>query len=193
MRFTRGAKYKERQWGQLAELQIGAVDLRRWILMEENGQEAFEGARGTNNARLLNQIEERWEVDRTENAETRKKPLLDYEEWAAIDRAVGREVGDRNGKGGQEKEGEMSRWETWGPKKISERWKWLTELGFYPRRRPVRNSTEEMGKSQTGGERDSPPGADVEGGITEIDMEMMDREKDPELTEKERIRLKTCE
>ena len=69
MRFTRGVRYKECQWGQLAELQIDAVALRRWILMEENDQEACTGERRSSNARLLNKIEERWEVGRTDKAD----------------------------------------------------------------------------------------------------------------------------
>ena len=40
MRFTRGAVYEEGQLEQLAELQIDTVALQRWILKEENNQEA---------------------------------------------------------------------------------------------------------------------------------------------------------
>ena len=66
--------------------------------------------------------------------------------------------------------------------KTSGKWKWLTELGFYPRRRPVRNSTEEMGKSQTGKEEESLTGTEIEEGQTEGDIDLVDRGKDPKLT-----------
>ena len=75
MRFTRGVIYKECQWAQLPELQIYAVDLRRWILMVENDQDACEGGSRTNK-RLLNKIDERWGADRTENADKKKKHLM---------------------------------------------------------------------------------------------------------------------
>ena len=117
MRATRGVIYKECQLAQLPELQIDAVALRRWILMVGNDQEACEGARRTNNTRLLNKIEERWGVDRTENADEKKQPLLEYEKWEAIDRTIGREVRTQNAAGGPEKEGEVSRWGTWDRKK----------------------------------------------------------------------------
>ena len=98
--------------------------------MVENDQEACEGERRTNSTRLLNKIDARWGLGRTENADKKKKPLLEYEEWVAIDRTIGREVRTQNAAGGPEKEGEVSRWETWDRKKTSEKWKWLTELGF---------------------------------------------------------------
>ena len=90
MRFTRGVIYKECQWGQLAELQIDKVALRRWISAEENSPEPFEGEWRASNTRLLKQIDGRWELDRTEKADTSKKPLLGYGEWAAIDMGFGK-------------------------------------------------------------------------------------------------------
>ena len=112
-RFTRGVVYKEGQWGQLTELQIDTVALQRWILKEENNQEACKGERRSNNSRLLQRVEGRWEVDRTDKANAKKKPILEYEEWAAIDRAVGSERRTNQAYGEQEKEGEASRWGTW--------------------------------------------------------------------------------
>ena len=109
MGFTRGVVYKEGQWGQLAELQIDAVALQRWILKEENDPEACKGDRRSNKSRLLQRIEGRWEVDRTHKANAGKKPLLEYEEWASIDRAIGAERRTNHAYGEQEKEGGESR------------------------------------------------------------------------------------
>ena len=91
-----------------------SVALQRWILVEGDIQDACEGERRINNERLLKPTDERWEADRPENADAKKKPPLDYEEWAAIDRAIGREVNNRNALGERENEWGMSRWETWG-------------------------------------------------------------------------------
>ena len=107
--FTRGAMYKESQWEQLAELQIDAVALRRSILMEENDHESCKGERRSNNSRLLQKIEARWEVGRTDKADTKKKPLPEYEEWSATDRAIGKVGRTQHALGEQEKEGEASR------------------------------------------------------------------------------------
>ena len=130
MRFTRGAVCKEGQWEQMAELQIDTAALQRWILRGENDHEACQGDRRSNNSRILERIDGRWEVGRTDEENSEKKPLLGYEEWAAIDRAIGAERRTNHAYGEQEKEGGASRWETWGEKATTERWKWLTELGF---------------------------------------------------------------
>ena len=150
MRFTRWVRYMECQWGQLAEFQMDTVALQRWILMGGNSQKACEGTRRVNNTRLLKQIDDRWEVDRAEKADTQKKPLSGYEEWAAIDMGLWGEVRVRNAIGDQEKEEDMSRWESWELLGTPEQWKWLTELGCYPWREPVRASTEELGIPQIG-------------------------------------------
>ena len=71
---------------------MDTVAWRRWILIEENSQRSCEGTRRVNNGRLLKQIDDRWDVDRAEKTDTEKKPLLDYEEWVAIDMGMGKEV-----------------------------------------------------------------------------------------------------
>ena len=58
--------------------------------------------------------------------------------------------------------GAVSRWKFRDDKQRAEKRKWLTELGFYPRRQPVRNRTEELGGIQTGGEGESLPGTEIE-------------------------------
>ena len=60
-------------------------------------------------------------------------------------------------RGGQEKEEDTSRWESWEQMSTPERWKWLTEFPFYPRRGPVRAISEDLGIPQTEGEEESPP------------------------------------
>ena len=91
MRFNRGVSYKEFQWGELAELQMDKVALQRWILAEENSQDACEGERKAHNAKISEQIDSRRELDRGENADTGKQPLLNYEECGgAIERGLWR-------------------------------------------------------------------------------------------------------
>ena len=75
----------------------------------------------------MKQIDGRWEVDRVEKADMEKKPLLGYEEWAAIDMGLWKEVRVQNSIGDQEKEEDMTRWEIWEQLKAQEQWKWLTE------------------------------------------------------------------
>ena len=113
MRFARGVRYKECQRGQLAELQMDTVALQRWILIEENSQRGCEGTRRVNNDRLLKQIDDRWEIYRAEKAGAEKKSLLEYEEWAAIDMGMWKEVRVQNAIGEQEEEEDMARWERW--------------------------------------------------------------------------------
>ena len=57
----------------------------------------------------------------------------------------------------------------------------------------MRNGTEELGKSQTGKEEESLPGTEIEEGQTERDIDLIDRGKEPKLTEEEWSRLGTCE
>ena len=77
------------------------VALKRWILLEENSQKACEGARKANNAKLLKQIDSRWVLDRAENSGTCKKPLLNHEEWWAIETGLWKEERVRNAMGDQ--------------------------------------------------------------------------------------------
>ena len=55
------------------------VDLQRWILVDGNSQEAFEGERKARYIKLLEKIDSRWELGRTEDADTSKKPLSGYQ------------------------------------------------------------------------------------------------------------------
>ena len=69
-------------------------------------------------------------MDRTEKADTEKKPLLGYEEWAVIDMGIWEEVRVRNAIGDQEKEEDMSRWGNWGQLQTTEQFKWMVEFGL---------------------------------------------------------------
>ena len=98
----------------------------------------------------------------------------------------------QNAIGDPEKE-DMSRWGIWDQLEAPEQWKWLTELGFYPRRGPVRASAEDLGVSRIGGVGESLPGTEIEEGIAERSKELIDRTKEPKLTVAEWSRLKRCE
>ena len=87
----------------------------------------------------------------------------------------------RNATGDQENEENTPRWESWEQMRTPEQWKWLTELVFYPRRGPVRSSTEELGNPQTEGAEGSIPGTEIEEGMTERNKELIDMTKEPKL------------
>ena len=95
--------------------------------------------------------------------------------------------------GGQEKGKDMSRWESWGQTSTPERWKWLKELGFYPRRGPVRSSVEDLRVPQIGGGEEFLQGTEIEEGITGRSNELIDRTNEPKLTAAEWSRLKRSE
>ena len=81
----------------------------------------------------------------------------------------------------------------WGDKPTTEKWNWLKELGCYPKQGPVRNSNAERGLTHLGQEEESLPGTDIEEGWIERDVDLIDREKEPNLTDTEWNRLTTCE
>ena len=58
----------------------------------------------------------------------------------------------------------MSRWQLWEDRPTEEKWKWLNELGRYPKQRPVRPSTEEQGLRHLGKEEESLPGTEIDDG-----------------------------
>ena len=57
----------------------------------------------------------------------------------------------------------------------------------------MRNSTEERGLTHLGQEKESLPGTDIEAGLAERDVDLIDKEKEPKLTDTEWNRLITCE
>ena len=146
MRYTRCVRYKERQWGQLAELQVDGIALQRDILVEQNKREPTDNEQRDSNVRLLAEIDERWGMSRTENADIAKKPPLSYNKWRAIEECLFREerVRDLIVEGEACDEG-VPRWVYRNKKDTKEQWNWLGELCFYPRRQPVMESTEELG------------------------------------------------
>ena len=92
--------------GELEELQIDTIELRRGMLIEENaGANCTEGKK-EHNARLIRRKDERWEVIRTEDADTMKKLLIKYKEWIAIEGRLGNFPI-------AEQEGAVSRWTLW--------------------------------------------------------------------------------
>ena len=113
------------------------IAVERWILVDGNSHEATGGERKARNTRLLAEIDSRWELGRTENADTSKRPLLNYQEWGAVEMSLYREVRVRDAMGEQWNEGSVPRWGNWNQKEVESQWRWLKELSFYPRRRPV--------------------------------------------------------
>ena len=57
----------------------------------------------------------------------------------------------------------------------------------------MRNITEDQGDSQTGVESEALLGTEIEEGQTERDINLIDRGKEPKITEKEWSRLGTCD
>ena len=149
MRYTRWVGYKECQWGQLDELQMDEIAFQRYILVEENRQEATEGGRRALNIRLLEEIADGKWRERTQDADTCKRPLLNYQEWGTIEQGLYREERVRDAIGGQGNEGGVPRWDCWDQMNTQEQRRRLKELSVFPRRQPVREFTEELGVPQT--------------------------------------------
>ena len=80
-----------------------------------------------------------------------KRPLLEYEEWRAIE-ALYEESSQNTGHLDAQAHGvEIARWKNWQAETIDEQWSWLAALGISPRRRPVLDITEELGRNQRDG------------------------------------------
>ena len=78
----------------------------------------------------------------------------------------------------------MAGWQLWEDRPTEGKWKWLKELGCYPKQRPVRPSTEELGLRNLGQEEESLPGTEIDEGETERDVDLIDREKGPKTRRK---------
>ena len=137
-RYTMGVVFKDGPWGKLDELQIDTVALKRGMLMEENAKAECTEEKRSHNGRLIRRADARWEVCRTEEADTRKRPLITYGEWVEIE-------GRLRNSPLEEQEGAVSRWRLWEIRPTEEKWRWLKELGCYSKQGPVRPSTEERG------------------------------------------------
>ena len=92
--------------------------------------------------------------------------------------------------GEQENEGSVPRWGNWNQIDVEEKWRLLKELSFYFRRRPVRECTEELGAPPAGEEEGDFP--EIEEGITERNIDLVDMSKEPKLTLEEWNRPKAC-
>ena len=72
-------RYRASQCGQLAELQTGKIVLQRWILIDDLSRGATEGTRRSTHARLLAEVDSRWDLDREENTDASNRPLANYD------------------------------------------------------------------------------------------------------------------
>ena len=72
MRYTRGFALKDGQFGNMAELQIDTMALRRGMLLEENAGINCEKGAKEHNIQLIRRMDERWELSRTCEADPRK-------------------------------------------------------------------------------------------------------------------------
>ena len=59
MRYTRGVRFKERQRGRLAEMQIDSVTMQKDIRIAQNKNDQTEPGKKEFNLRLIENIEER--------------------------------------------------------------------------------------------------------------------------------------
>ena len=166
--------------------------MRRDILVEENRRESTDDEKGILNIMLQDEIDERWEVSRGEEADIAKKPLIKYDEWNAVDEGLYREEGIRDLVVEVEpSDGRATRWANWSKKDTKDQWGRLKELGFYPRREPVLNGAEVLGGRTTEGtEGETPERID---GVSERSLDIVDLTRDPRLTIVEWSKLKACE
>ena len=132
MRYTRGVRFKERQWDRLEEFQMDTASLQKDIPIEQNRNERGEQETNVFNLRLLAEIHERCESSREEGAGATKKPLVDYDEWRAIGGDIYREERVRNMIDGEMSDGDLARWGNWGKEDTFEQWNWLRQLGLFP-------------------------------------------------------------
>ena len=117
-----------------------------------------------------------------------KRPLLEYEEWRAIE--VGYEESSQNTGhlDAQARGAEIARWLNWQAQTIDEQWSWLTALKISHRRRPVLDITDELGGNQRdGGIPDCSEGGE------ERDLDISDRNKEPRLAIQEKAKLPNCD
>ena len=77
--------FKDGPWEKLDELQIDTVSLQRRMLMGGNSKSEWAEEKRSHNERLIRRTDARWEVFRTEEADTMKRPLIAYGEWIAIE------------------------------------------------------------------------------------------------------------
>ena len=122
MRYTRGVRFKERQWGHLAELQMDTISSQKDILIDQNRNERAERETKEFNLMLLAGINERWESSREEGDDTTKKPLVDYDEWRSIDGCLYKEESQEYARRRNECDENLTRWGNWRKQDTLEQW-----------------------------------------------------------------------
>ena len=133
---------------------MGGIALQGDILVDGDKRESTGNEKKDFNVRLLAEIDERWEMSSAEDADIAKKPLLNYNEWRAIDEGLYREERVRDMiVEGETSGGGVPSWVYWNRKDTTGQWNWLGGLGFYPRRRPVRECAEELVGAKNGRSR----------------------------------------
>ena len=148
--------------------------------------------RRDSNVRLLAEIDGRWEMNREVGTDIAKKPLVDSDEWRAIGEGLFREERVRDlVVEGEACGGSAPGWVDWNKKDTNGRRMRLGELCFYPRRRPVRKSTEELGAPKTEEIEDAIP--ESIDGVAGRNLNLVDMTRGPMLTIAEWNKLKTRE
>ena len=106
-------------WDRLAELQIGKVAVRKDTPPKLLEDEAIDGDLRAQLRRGPGGIMERWGIDRSEEADQKKRPLLDLAEWGVIE--AGCEATRRsNHLNAQTQRWETAKWQNWRAKSIEE-------------------------------------------------------------------------
>ena len=84
-----GAELEVYQRGQWEELQRDTDALQRWTSVGGNTRRSCNEAKKARSKRLLANVDKRWGPFWSENGDTRKKPLLIYEERMVLGRPSG--------------------------------------------------------------------------------------------------------
>ena len=108
---------------RLEELQVDRISLQRDIRKHQIEEiDASEELKEYNRGQL-GKLEDRWETDRMEGeTDWAKRPLLEYEEWRAIDAVYGESSQNTGHLDAQEHGVETARWGNWQAKTIDEQW-----------------------------------------------------------------------
>ena len=114
MRYTRGVEAKGDMRGRLAEFQIDKVEVKKDTPTKQLGDEEIDGEEMAQLRRELGGIQARWDSGRSEEEDQQKRPLLDSDDWRAIEEGY-EAARSSNHLDTQTQQWETVKWRNWIP------------------------------------------------------------------------------